>query len=168
MPGYTIHLAIAKKHFEKNDIKNQNEFLKGAISPDLLDKSISHYGESSSSPDFNKFLETNSLDSEYNQGYFLHLITDYLFYNKFLKKFSNEIYRDYDKLNEFLINKYNLEIPSEIKSIVKFGQGEPKILNRESICKFIEVVASIDIKKIKEYEDSLKEYDNKSKEEAER
>mgnify|MGYP007087033599 CR=1 FL=1 len=158
MPGYVIHLAIGKKYIDKNNIKDTDAFLQGCIMPDLLDKKSSHYGESSSNPDFQKFLETNSLDSEYNQGYLLHLISDYLFYNKYLKRFvesfSDEIYHDYNKLNKFLIEKYNVGIPEEIKSVVGFENGEPTILKKDSICSFIDAISEIDFTQI----NSLKEY----------
>lgn len=158
MPGYVIHLAIGKKYIDKNKIKDTDAFLQGCIMPDLLDKKSSHYGESSSNPDFQKFLETNSLDSEYNQGYLLHLISDYLFYNKYLKRFvesfSDEIYHDYNKLNKFLIEKYNVEIPEKIKSVVGFENGEPTILKKDSICSFIDAISEIDFTQI----NSLKEY----------
>lgn len=163
MPGYVIHLAIGKKYIENNDIRDKEKFLKGCIAPDLLDKKTSHYGNSSDNPDFQRFLEQNSLSSEYNQGYLLHLISDYLFYNKYLKnfidKFSEEIYHDYNKINEFLIKKYNIEVPPEIESIVGFEDGKPQILNSESICKFIEAIASIDFTKIKGLNEYLSEYE---------
>ena len=148
MPGYVIHLAIGRENANNNGIKNEEEFLRGIITPDLLDKKESHYGESSSKPDLQKFSESNSLENEYNQGYLLHLITDYLFYNKYLKGFSEELYHDYNKLNEYLIKKYNVELPSEITSEVGFEDGEPKILNRDSICKFIDTISKINIREI--------------------
>ena len=174
MPGYVIHLAIGKKYIERHKINNEEIFLKGCIEPDLLDKKYSHYGDSSSNPNLQKFLDQNTLNSEYNQGYLLHLITDYLFYNKYLKNFidnfSKEIYHDYNKINEYLIRKYNVEIPKEIESIVKFENGEPKILNAESICNFIETIANIDYTKIKRLSEYLSEYElvEKHKEETSR
>lgn len=162
MPGYVIHLAIGKKYLERNKINDEASFLRGCIEPDLLDKNNSHYGDSSDKPDFQKFLEKNSLNSEYNQGYLLHLISDYLFYNKYLKnfidKFSEEIYHDYNKLNEFLMIKYHVQIPKEVESIVKFENGKPKILNSESICDFIEAIASIDFTKIRGLSEYLSNY----------
>ena len=68
MAGYVIHLAIAKKYLEKNDIKDKDAFLSGVIMPDLLDKRSSHYGENTSNPNLNEFLKANSLDSDYNKG----------------------------------------------------------------------------------------------------
>ena len=37
MPGYVIHLAIAKKYLEKNKTENYNEFIDGVIYPDETD-----------------------------------------------------------------------------------------------------------------------------------
>ena len=171
MPGYVIHLAIGKKYIENNNIRDKEKFLKGCIAPDLLDKKTSHYGNSSDNPDFQKFLEQNSLSSEYNQGYLLHLISDYLFYNKYLKnfidEFSDEIYHDYNKLNEVLIKKYNVEVPSEIESVVGLEAGEPINFDRESICRFIDAVAQIDLEKCKNLEEYLKEYKIEKEEETE-
>lgn len=156
---------------ENNDIRDKEKFLKGCIAPDLLDKKTSHYGNSSDNTDFQKFLEQNSLSSEYNQGYLLHLISDYLFYNKYLKnfidEFSDEIYHDYNKLNEVLIKKYNVEVPSEIESVVGLETGEPINFDRESICRFIDAVAQIDLEKCKNLEEYLKEYKIEKEEETE-
>ena len=55
MPGFTIHLAVGKRYIEKHkkQIKNENDFMKGTIAPDLdkdfsqieKNKSKSHYGK---------------------------------------------------------------------------------------------------------------------------
>lgn len=153
MPGYVIHLAIGKEYLKRNKVNDESEFLRGIIMPDLLDKNSSHFGEASSNPDFSEFLKLNSLDSDYNKGYYLHLITDYLFYNKYLREFSEDIYEDYNKLNSFLVEKYGIEIPSELQGVVKFSEGEPRILRRESICGFIEAISKINLQRIKENKD---------------
>lgn len=94
--------------------------------PDLLDKTTSHYSNNSSCPDFKKFLDKNNLDSDYNKGYLLHLIIDYLFYNRFLNEFSEELYCDYNKLNKFLIERYHItDIPPEIQNYIGFENGKP-------------------------------------------
>lgn len=43
MPGYVIHLAVAKEYAKRKNIENTEEFLKGCIMPDMMDKSNSHY-----------------------------------------------------------------------------------------------------------------------------
>ena len=145
MPSFTIHLAVAKKYLETHKQENEQEFLKGVIAPDLKDKTISHFGEYSSCPNLNRFCKEVGLNSSYNRGYFLHLLTDDLFYNKFLEQFSKEIYNDYDKINKALIEKYDLQVPNEIKEKVKFEDGSTQILDLENISKFIDTVGNIEL-----------------------
>lgn len=150
MPGYVIHIATANEYLKKNNIKeNKEEFIKGVIFPDsTTDKSKTHYGRSSGNSNIGRFLEVNKIDNSFNRGYFLHLITDYLFYNHYLKKFSKEIYNDYDIINSKLIEKYNVDLPLEVKDKVFFKQGKTKILSYNLACKVIDEVSSLDIDKI--------------------
>lgn len=146
MPGYIIHLAISKKQIELSNIQNKEEFIRGTIAPDLLKKAgiDSHYGYSSN-PNLKKFLENNSLKFDYNKGYFLHLATDYLFYNKFLEKWSPQIYEDYNVLNKILVDKYKIQIPKEVEKDIKFEEKSLTILNLDDIISFIENVGKIPI-----------------------
>ena len=86
MAGFVVHLAVAEEYIRKHgNIKNHNEFLLGAIKPDLYeDKKVSHYGIKTSKPNLKRYLDENTLDSDLNKGYLLHLVTDYLFYNKYM------------------------------------------------------------------------------------
>lgn len=146
MPGYVIHLAVAEKQFELDNIQNKDEFIKGVIAPDLL-KNVgidSHYGNSSN-PNLKKFLEKHDLQTDYNKGYFLHLVTDYLFYSKYLEKWVPEIYEDYNSLNQILIKKYNIKIPREVENCVKFSDKALTILKFDDIISFIETVGKISI-----------------------
>ena len=46
MAGYVIHLAVAKEYLRNFRIKDEKEFLRGIIAPDLLshgDKTTTHY-----------------------------------------------------------------------------------------------------------------------------
>ena len=149
MPGFVIHLAVGKVYEKNNQINDIETFEKGIIAPDLVgDKSKSHYGPASNSPDLNKFVQTNGMEDNYNEGYFLHLVTDYLFYNRFLKSWNPEIYEDYDKLNRRLMEKYGVVIPEEIQEIVKWKDGALSCLDEEEICQFIESVGKIKIRQI--------------------
>lgn len=159
MPGYAIHLAIGEKYAKKNNIQDKRAFIEGLIKPDLIEKQESHYLDENGIPKLEEFLKNASLDNDYNKGYFLHLVTDYLFYNKFLQGFSEEIYHDYNKLNRFLITKYNISIPLEIQSIVKFEEGNPKILDKDSICRFIDAISQIDFTKLEFLKDCIETCD---------
>lgn len=153
MAGYVIHLAVAESYIKKHedDIKDYNRFIEGVIFPDSVsDKSITHYGEKSSKTDLKAFLEDNKIDNDYNKGYFLHLVTDYIFYNKLLKYFSKDIYNDYDILNEKLQKKFNVILPENIKDKVFYKEGKTKVLKLENIIKFIEDVSDYKLDEIKE------------------
>ena len=151
MPGYVIHLSIAKEYMKKHEglIKDSKIFLKGTIMPDILPKPNSHYRDDTTKLRLDWYLDENDMSNDYNKGYFLHLLTDFFFYEKYLNNFEwkPDIYDDYDKLNKRLIDDYKVNIPDEISSIVKFKDEPLKILDYNSIKHFIEVVSSIDLDK---------------------
>ena len=153
MAGYVIHLAVAEAYKDKhiNDIKNYEDFIKGVIFPDSVsDKSLTHYGEKSSKVNLKEFLRENEIDNDYNKGYFLHLVTDYIFYNKFLDCFSKDIYNDYDILNEIIQKKFNVIIPESVNDKVFYKRGDTSILAEEKVMKFIEEVSDYKLSYIKE------------------
>ena len=148
MAGYVIHLAIAEEYLRKHkDIKEDyDEFIKGVIYPDsVTDKSLTHYGIKSSKVILKDFLQDNEINNSYMRGYFLHLITDYLFYNKYLEKFSKDIYNDYDILNKRLIEKYNVVLPENIQNNVFYEDGETKILTMELAIKIIDEISDLNL-----------------------
>lgn len=150
MPGYVIHLAVGNVYSQNNKIQNITNFEKGIIAPDLApDKIKSHYGQHSSEPALNKYIQINGNNlNNYQEGYFLHLVTDYLFYNKFLTLWNPTIYEDYDILNSRIMKKYKVVIPEKIKNIVQFKDGNLSILNESDIYNFIDSVGKIDIRQI--------------------
>lgn len=92
MAGYVIHLAVGEEYIRKhpNEINNYEEFIEGVIYPDsVTDKSLTHYGPTSSQVNLKRFFEDKDINTDFNKGYCIHLITDYLFYNKFLTIFSS-------------------------------------------------------------------------------
>lgn len=152
MPGYVIHLVVAKRYKEKHseDINEYNKFIEGVIYPDgVEDKSITHYGQKSSKVNLESFLENNEINDDFNKGYFLHLVTDYLFYNRFLDYFTKDIYNDYDILNKRLEEKYNVELPQKVKDKVFYKTGETKILKLENVIKFIEDTTDYSLEDVK-------------------
>lgn len=149
MPGYMIHLAVGSVYLKKNKIGDIESFNKGIIAPDMIpDKTKSHYRLNSSKPGLNNFIELNGISSDYNEGYFLHLLTDYLFYNRFLKRWDSNIYNDYDKSNKKIKEKYRIIIPKEIENVVQFKTGKLEVLDEEEIYKFIECVGKINVREI--------------------
>jgi len=151
MPGYVIHLSIAEEYLKKHDKKeNYSEFIEGVIFPDsVTDKSLTHYGPSSSQVNLYNFLKEHEFNDSFTRGYFLHLLTDYLFYNKYINFFSKDIYNDYDILNKELIKKYDVNLPDKVKKYVFFKENiELKILSYSLIETFIKDVSDMDIDKL--------------------
>ena len=150
MPGYVIHLAVAEQYLKKHKETKEdyNEFIEGVIFPDNVeDKSKTHYGVGSANSNLYKFLQDKNIETSFNRGHFLHLLTDYIFYNRYIEAMSKEIiYNDYDLLNKELIEKYNVNVPDKIKSQVFHKEkGTLKILSRELVDKLIEDVSNLDI-----------------------
>ncbi len=145
MPGYTIHLAIASEYMKHNKVEDEADFIRGVIIPDLLKTSTSHFGIKENKLDFDELKRCIDINSSYGRGYYLHLITDYLFYYKFISSMALDRYSDYDILNPFLIAKYSLKIPAEIKDLIKFKEGVPKILTESSTSDFIERTSKINL-----------------------
>lgn len=152
MPSFVIHIAAANEYLRKHNKKeDEEEFIKGTIKPDLTDnKMITHYYEGGlGNVNLKEFLETNEINSSFDRGYFLHLVTDYLFYNHYLECYSKEdIYNDYYILNRDIIKKYKVLPIEEIKEYMLYKEGKTKVLNLESICKMIDEVSSLDLDEV--------------------
>lgn len=152
MPGFVIHLAVANEYLRKhpNEIKQEDSFLKGVIAPDFTDDKLkTHYAKDSIKTNLRLYLESNTINSDYDKGFFLHLITDCVFYQKYFKNLTTSLYDDYDMLNKTIIEKYNVKVLKEIEEYAKYKQGEPQILKKDIIYKFIEEVSSFDIENVK-------------------
>ena len=149
MPGYVIHLAVGKVYSENNKIEDLKSFERGIIAPDISENKVeSHYGPYSSEPGLNQFLQINGISSSYDEGYFLHLVTDYLFYHKFLSKWEKSIYDDYDKLNSRIMKQYGVTVPKEAQEKVRFKSGKTSVLNEKDLYRFINSVGKINIRQM--------------------
>lgn len=144
MAGYVIHLIIADEYLRKTDevIKNKDEFIKGVIYPDSVKiKGETHYSPYySSDVNLYDFVKDNfdKLDQDFYKGYFLHLLTDFLFYKKHfvLPKAgiaTEIIHNDYDILNNELLEKYKIDIPEELMKFCNKKEGNPVYVKRENI-----------------------------------
>ena len=182
MPGFTIHLAIAKEYAKKNKekVNNMNEFLEGTIAPDYIfltnrdiSKNITHYGKwgdwttNDQEIYFDKFLEDTNVDlqNDYWKGYFLHLLADYYFGRKYFdeemrkaKENNDKFYNDYDCTNKELIEKYNIKIIEKVKKYMSCIEEKSKYLKIDKVNKFIEDMANLNLD---EQEKIIKEYGTK-------
>ena len=151
MAGYVIHLAVAEEYLRKHKNKGEEyeEFIKGVIYPDsIVPKSKTHYGKESSLSNVFEFLKVNKINNSFNRGYFLHLLTDYLFYNRYIDHTSKDIYNDYDILNKRLIEKYNVKITKNIAKHASFKSGDLVIITEDLIDKLIRDISEMDIDEI--------------------
>ena len=153
MPGYVIHLAIAEMYLKKHNDKKEdyNEYIEGVIYPDSTKiKSETHYGDKSSESNLYEFLKEHELKNSFEKGYFLHLLTDYLFYNRYIDTISEKIYNDYDVLNDLLIEKYKVVLPEKVKNQVFSKNGVLYILSMEILDRLIDDISNMDLDKVSE------------------
>ena len=86
MASFSMHLSIAKLYLDRHTEEDEYEFVRGSIEPDLapfLEKGRTHYGLHAAWANPAKYLQENgkSLENSFKRGYFLHHLTDYLFYH---------------------------------------------------------------------------------------
>lgn len=182
MPSFNIHLAVAIKYCEKNDIENKEEFYRASIDPDLVkDKSISHYTGMRDKNHLrqyvfekvrlNDFLKEQKVESDYEKGIFLHLVTDFIFYQEFLSdeylskvdydEMMQDLYYSYRVTNPYLEERYNIHslnldevMNNNIKQTLNRLQVDNSngynLLPKEKMEEFIEKVSGLDIDKYAE------------------
>ena len=149
MASIVIHMCVASEINKQIKVKNYNDFLLGAIAPDISrvvgwSRDLSHFIDPKQNiyPDMNKFLEKygNKLDNDFILGYFVHLYTDYLWFKYFIRDikykclitlrdgtkidydentFRKYLYDDYTDLNVKLLDEYNLDLSLFYNPVVK-------------------------------------------------
>ena len=89
----TIHLAVAKKYLEEHKELNYDKVIAGTLYPDAASNNDeSHYTNKSRESDnvshvrgkvnLYAFLKEHEILNEFELGWFLHLVTDYLFFKE--------------------------------------------------------------------------------------
>ena len=140
MASSLLHIAIAKE-INKELKVNESKLFKGSIAPDLAKilgqkKFVSHFTNNKITDiaDIDLFVKRypNFLDNAFLLGYFIHLISDNIWFNEIMKKHQPNsrtihlangqvvgfpecmqlVYNDYDSLNPYLIKKYDININS--------------------------------------------------------
>ena len=169
MPGFTIHIAIAKQYAKKHEkeIKDIDEFIEGSIAPDYIpienkniSKSETHYGKwgdwarDDQIIYLDKFFQDEKVDlsRDYWKGYFIHLLTDDYFDRihfreeaKQAKKNHDTFHNDYDCLNAEITERYHIEVMKKIKKYMNPLKQKPQYLKLEKIIQFIEEMSDIDL-----------------------
>lgn len=190
MASFNIHLAIAIEYIKKNRIKNNEKFFFGIVEPDLVeDKKKTHYTGYTEKDDLDRhlkekvnlklYLQSNSNllkdedKQDYQKGIFLHLITDYYFYNDFFDKdyiqnttyqtFVEDLYYSYNLTNNYLEKKYNIfqnvpkdlqqRINNDIKEVLNSKNFDntigTNILPYDKLDKFIKEISNINLEQYK-------------------
>ena len=177
MASFSIHLAVAKRYLDKWQINNESEFYRGAVAPDFTDdKRKAHYSGTytdelknnlANKVRLNEYLKSNIVNNDYEVGVFLHLVTDYLFFNSFFdeetinrygfKEFFRNMYYSYDLIGEEVIEKYEigdiiesmpeLKVNIEVKRKQELAttEGLENLLPMEKLGNFIEYVSDVDL-----------------------
>ena len=160
----TIHLAIAKKYLNKHEELNYEKVIAGTLYPDAAeDNDKSHYTDINRGNDnishvrgkvnLYAFLNEHKYLDDFELGWFLHLVTDYLFFEEcFTEEYLlNNSYKDFITENDYK------DYPSEYYSGKVY---EDCILPKEMIDEFINRVSNIDldkyIEKIEKYQSNIK------------
>ena len=141
MASSVIHMAVANE-INKVIKRNNDKLLIGTIAPDLSthlgeNKIKSHFLDDANTnlPNIDKFLAKykDKMNDDFVIGYFIHLFTDYLWFEYFRPEIYNEdnnmiskmdgtvvkcsgnmlamyIYNDYTNLNVRLLDEYNMDL----------------------------------------------------------
>lgn len=183
MPSIHVHLAIGKRYIQKNKVNNTEEFLKGIVAPDFAkSKEKSHYTVIRKSKgnliedlkykvNIEEFLKENRIETDYEKGVFLHILTDKIFFNEFFeekylqnvgyKKFAQDLYYSYSIINLYLEKKYNIIFSEEeakkledniqeakkLKKIDNIVKGK-NILPIDKLEEFIEKMSDINLNEV--------------------
>lgn len=175
MASLMLHMVIGGKYCEINKVENQFEFISGSLAPDVLpDKDKSHYLSGYFPSAYREaimnrvnlfeFCKANRLDTDYNRGYFLHLLTDYVFYTQYLKNLDTyknmmdipdeemkiTMYLEFDRVAHYLVNKYadyiNLDM---LHPLVRRTDSNPmEIFSEEGLDKFINFCTNLNIDEV--------------------
>ena len=153
MPSYITHLCLAKEYIRKhNNIENEEEFIRGTLYPDSIEpKGKTHYSDCySSDTNLYAFLLDQKLDSSFQEGYFLHLLADYIFYNKYFpdhrKKERSQLLNDFDILSTKLLEKYEItNVPKEVEKYVCYQEGETIEYHFEQVILSIEEISNYEL-----------------------
>ena len=140
MASAIIHLAIAKELEKEFNIKNKKDYYLGSIAPDIAKqigetKDKSHFIINTDKDIPNLDIYTTKYKkfkkNDFELGYFIHLYTDELWYEKFMPKIAegtsiklldgtiinakeeqitNMIYSDYTNINIQIIENHNMDL----------------------------------------------------------
>ena len=157
MAGYMIHIACANDFYNKNKdkIKDYDNFIEGVIAPDYIKAVYKTDYTKTHKYDLSKPL---SEMTDYELGYFYHLLTDKYFYKVFDRE--EPMYNEYDRTNLYMKEKYNVSLPSKIEDCVKYIDSAPEYLTFERLDNFVKELNERDLAKEFEVMQNSPEYNS--------
>lgn len=146
MPNIIAHYICGKQIAKKLNIKD-NEYLRGNIYPDYVDKN-KHYrinGRMFDIPDIDAFMQQEQIENQlFKLGFLTHLMLDKLFldvyvvdiiYSKIDKNINifvpGKIYTDYTNISKRLLAHYHLDI-NEIDMLMQEKTNDYDVLKYKS------------------------------------
>jgi len=181
MPSYGVHRAVGVVYLSKNKVNDSEAFMQGIVKPDVLSdvnglkKMDTHFGyfprgkpcvknEFKSKTNLYRYLVSCEPKSDEDMGYFLHLVTDHLWFYRFLyKKEMEQLYNKKDMAQTY--NKKTLYhdyacIAKEVEKVYHVPDGlptltwktiddEPIYFSRRGMHEFIKYCGGLNLKKLK-------------------
>lgn len=176
MASLLMHMAVGEVYLKYYQVADKESFMRGVQEPDLIgrqgyrEKGLSHFSEildqsletsieiaKRTKVNLYNYLHAREINSDFELGYFLHLVTDYYFFNYVIdaSDFHNDvteykrIYADYGKLAKAIKDKYSVDNSNNPWDNC-YLDGEPEILTLEGACDFIEQCGKIDLYELRE------------------
>lgn len=175
MASLMIHMVIGQEYCRKNVINNIDEFLKGNLSPDLFyDKEKAHGVDiTSKSNNYDEAIKNRvnlancckdlDIAKDFDKGVFLHLLTDYYFYNLYMlnlasyksikdktyKVMNKLVYDEYARVANVLMENFEgvrLDLLPDFACAV--DKENMKLFSKDSILSVVDKCSSFDLDKI--------------------
>ena len=175
MASLMIHQIVGEEYCKRHNVASEYMFLNGNLVPDLVkDKKPTHFSARCRNRSYTEsienkvnlqaFCEQIDIESSFNKGFFLHLITDQVFFYKYLLNNPNYreieyedqlyiqeiLYRDYHRNNLYLMRKHPQAILSLLPDFAKVTRDDVdsmEILSNQAIDDIIEMCANVDLEK---------------------
>ncbi len=162
-----LHLQIAYEYCKNNSGLELGVYFWGAILPDIAkDKTLAHYGTHTTSLsvkeqlnakiDIIKCIKSLNLNEEEDRAVFLHLLTDYVYYNYLyiersknlsVVKVLSAINNDSGTMTNEILKNYHFQLPEEYSYLLvpKQNDGTYQLFKGEKLNMFAKVLSSVDI-----------------------
>ena len=172
MPCTALHLAIVEEYVLKNKEAKKDVFVEGAILPDLAeDKNASHYCINKKIKSIKDMVDTKvdivkcskefDFSDELKKAVYLHLLTDYLFYQYIYNPETEKenpkdvlVALDSDQgiITEYVFGRYSINSPDGAEDLLKIKQntGKLRFLSEKEIERFIKVVSNFNLNDVKQ------------------